>query len=53
MVGVLRINPKDSDIFAEPFRVHGLQAGRGHNVRYDFVWADMRIEEFHSCGVNL
>ena len=46
MVGVLRINPKDSDIFADPFRRYMQAAGwvEGHNVRYYFVWADMRME---------
>jgi hypothetical protein len=41
-----RVNPRDSELFAGPFRRHVQVAGwvEGHNVRYDFVWADMSIE---------
>jgi len=46
VVGVLRVNPKSVELFAEPFRRYMQAAGwvEGGNVRYDFVWADMRIE---------
>src|SRR5262249_2448017 len=45
-VGVLRVNPRDSELFAGRFRRYMQAAGwvEGHNVRYDFVWADMGIE---------
>jgi hypothetical protein len=38
VVGVLRVNPKASDIFAEPFRRYMQAAGwvEGRNVRYEF-----------------
>ena len=46
VIGVLRINPKVSDIFSEPFRRYMPAAGwvEGRNVLDNFVWADMRIE---------
>ena len=52
VVGVLRINPKGSDIFAEPFGRYMQAAGwvEGRNVHYDFVWADMRIERMHALA---
>ena len=55
VIGVLRINPKVSDIFAEPFRRYMLAAGwvEGRNVLYDFVWADMRIERVPTLASEL
>jgi putative tryptophan/tyrosine transport system substrate-binding protein len=55
VVGVLRINPKGSDIFAEPFRRYMQAAGwvEGRNVRYDFVWADMRLEQIPALASEL
>jgi hypothetical protein len=55
VIGVLRINPKVSDIFAEPFRRYMQAAGwvEGRNVRYDFVWADMRIEQIPALASEL
>jgi putative ABC transport system substrate-binding protein len=55
VVGVLRVNPKGSEIFAEPFRRYMQAAGwvEGHNVRYDFVWADMRIERIPALASEL
>jgi putative tryptophan/tyrosine transport system substrate-binding protein len=55
VVGVLRINPKGSDIFAEPFGRYMQAAGwvEGRNVHYDFVWADMRIERMHALANEL
>jgi len=55
VVGVLRINPKGSDIFAEPFGRYMQAAGwvEGRNVHYDFAWADMRIERMHALANEL
>jgi putative ABC transport system substrate-binding protein len=55
VIGVLRVNPKESEIFAEPFRRYMQAAGweEGHNVRYDFVWADMRIEQMPALASEL
>ena len=55
VVGVLRVNPKESEIFAEPFRRYMQAAGweEGRNVRYDFVWADMRIEQMPALANEL
>jgi putative tryptophan/tyrosine transport system substrate-binding protein len=52
---VLRVNPKASDIFAEPFRRYMQAAGwvEGRNVRYDFVWADMRLEQIPALASEL
>jgi putative ABC transport system substrate-binding protein len=54
-VGVLRVNPRDSELFAGPFRRYMQTAGwvEGHNVRYDFVWADMSIERSPHSRANL
>jgi hypothetical protein len=43
VAGVLRVNPKSVELFAEPFRRYMQGAGwvEGRNVRYDFVWADI------------
>jgi ABC-type uncharacterized transport system substrate-binding protein len=55
VVGVLRVNPKGTDIFAEPFRRYMQAAGwvEGRNVRYDFVWADMRLEQIPALASEL
>jgi putative tryptophan/tyrosine transport system substrate-binding protein len=55
VVGVLRVNPKGSDIFAEPFRRYMQAAGwvEGRNVRYDFVWANMRLEQIPALASEL
>jgi putative ABC transport system substrate-binding protein len=55
LVGVLRINPKSGEIFAEPFRRYMQAAGwvEGRNIRYDFVWADMRIERMPALASEL
>ena len=54
-IGVLRVNPKESEAFAEPFRRYMQAAGweEGRNVRYDFVWADMRIEQMPALAREL
>jgi putative ABC transport system substrate-binding protein len=46
LVGVLRPNPKEAEIFAEPFRRYMKAIGweEGRNIRFLFVWADGRIE---------
>ena len=55
VVGVLRVNPRDSELFAGPFRRYMQAAGwvEGHNVRYDFVWADMSIERMPALASEL
>jgi putative tryptophan/tyrosine transport system substrate-binding protein len=56
VVGVLRVNPKGvSEVFAEPFRryMHALGWVEERNVRYDFVWADMRIERMPALASEL
>src|SRR5262245_65660362 len=55
VIGVLRVNPKESEVFAEPFRRYMQAAGweEGRNVRYDFVWADMRIEQMPALASEL
>jgi ABC-type uncharacterized transport system substrate-binding protein len=50
-IGVLRVNAKESEAFAEPLQAAGWQEGR--NVRYDFVWADMRIEQMPALASEL
>jgi putative ABC transport system substrate-binding protein len=55
VIGVLRVNPKESEAFAEPFRRYMKAAGweEGRNVRYDFVWADLRIEQMPALASEL
>ena len=55
VIGVLRVNPKESEPFAEPFRRYMQAAGweEGRNVRYHFVWADMRIEQMPALASEL
>jgi putative tryptophan/tyrosine transport system substrate-binding protein len=55
VIGVLRVNPKGNEDFAEPFRRYMQSAGwtEGCNVRYDFVWADMRIERMPALASEL
>ncbi len=47
MVGILRINPKESEIFSEYFRQDMKELGwqEGHNVRFEFIWAGGRNED--------
>jgi hypothetical protein len=54
-VSVLRVNPRDSEPFAGPFRRYMQAAGwvEGHNVRYDFVWVDMSIERMPALASEL
>ena len=46
LVGVLRPNPKEAEIFVEPFRRYMEAIGweEGRKVRFLFVWADGRNE---------
>src|SRR6202048_787589 len=45
-VGALRSNPKDTEVFAEPFRRYMKAIGweEGRNIRFLFVWAEGRNE---------
>ena len=54
-IGVLRVNPKESEAFAEPFRRYMQAAGweERRNIRFDFVWADMRIEQMPALASEL
>src|SRR4051812_42116384 len=47
VVGVLRINPRDFETFAEPFRrdMNKLGWEEGRNIRFEFVWAGGRNED--------
>jgi putative ABC transport system substrate-binding protein len=47
VVGILRINPKQVEVFAEPFRRDMKELGweDGRNVRFEFVWAGGRNED--------
>jgi putative ABC transport system substrate-binding protein len=47
VVGVLRINPRDFETFAEPFRRDMKELGweEGRNVRFEFVWAGGRNQD--------
>jgi putative ABC transport system substrate-binding protein len=47
LVGILRINPKEVEIFVEPFRRDMKELGweDGRNVRLEIVWAGGRNEE--------
>src|ERR1700730_10885950 len=55
IVGVLRVNPKGYEEFAEPFRRYMQAVGwvEGRNVLYDFVWADMHIERMPALASEL
>jgi putative ABC transport system substrate-binding protein len=55
VIGVLRINPRESDIFAEPFRRYMKELGweEGRNIRFEFVWADGRYENLLALARDL
>jgi ABC-type uncharacterized transport system substrate-binding protein len=55
MVGVLRINPREFEIFAEPFRRDMKELGweEGRNVRLEFVWAGGRNEDVPALARDL
>jgi putative ABC transport system substrate-binding protein len=45
-IGILRINPRETENFAEPFRRDMKELGweDGRNIRFEFVWAGGRNE---------
>ena len=55
VVGVLRINPRDFDTFAEPFRRDMRELGweEGRNIRFEFVWAGGRNEDIPALSREL
>ena len=55
VVGVLRINPRDFDTFAEPFRRDMRELGweEGRNIRFEFVWAGGRNEDIPALAREL
>jgi putative ABC transport system substrate-binding protein len=55
VVGVLRINPRDFETFAEPFRRDMKELGweEGRNVRFEFVWAGGRNEDVPALAREL
>jgi putative tryptophan/tyrosine transport system substrate-binding protein len=55
IVGILRINPRVSEIFAEPFRRYMNELGweEGRNIRFEFVWADGRYEDLPALARDL
>jgi putative ABC transport system substrate-binding protein len=55
MVGILRINPKEFEIFAEPFRHDMKELGweEGRNIRFEFVWAGGRNEDVPALARDL
>jgi putative tryptophan/tyrosine transport system substrate-binding protein len=55
LVGVLRPNSKEAEIFAAPFRRYMKAIGweEGRNVRFLFVWANGRIERMPELASEL
>jgi putative tryptophan/tyrosine transport system substrate-binding protein len=55
VVGVLRINPQDFEIFAEPFRrdMNKLGWEESRNIRFEFVWAGGRNEDVPALAREL
>jgi ABC-type uncharacterized transport system substrate-binding protein len=55
VVGILRINPKQVEVFAEPFRRDMKKLGweDGRNVRLEFVWAGGRNEDVPGLARDL
>jgi putative tryptophan/tyrosine transport system substrate-binding protein len=55
LVGILRPNSKEAEIFAEPFRRYMKAIGweEGRNVRFLFVWANGRIERMPELASEL
>jgi putative tryptophan/tyrosine transport system substrate-binding protein len=55
VVGILRINPKEFEIFAEPFRGYMKEMGweEERNVRFEFVWAGGRNEDLPGLARDL
>jgi putative ABC transport system substrate-binding protein len=55
IVGILRINPKEVDVFAEPFRRDMKELGweEGRNIRFELVWAGGRNEDVPALARDL
>jgi putative ABC transport system substrate-binding protein len=55
VVGVLRVNAKDAEVFAEPFRRYMQAIGweEGRNIRFNFVWAEGHIERAPALASEL
>ena len=55
VVGILRINPKEFEIFADPFRRDMKQLGweERRNIRFEFVWAGGRNEDVPALAREL
>ncbi len=54
-IGILCINPKQSEVFAELFRRDSKELGweDGRNIRLEFVWADGRNEDVPELAHHL
>jgi putative ABC transport system substrate-binding protein len=54
-IGILRINPKQSEVFAELFRRDMKELGweDGRNIRLEFVWANGRNEDVPALARDL
>jgi ABC-type uncharacterized transport system substrate-binding protein len=55
LVGILRINPREFEIFAEPFRRDLKELGwdEGRNIRFEFAWAGGRNEDVPALARDL
>jgi putative ABC transport system substrate-binding protein len=55
IVGILRINPKEVDVFAEAFRRDMKELGweEGRNIRVELVWAGGRNEDVPALARDL
>jgi putative ABC transport system substrate-binding protein len=54
-IGILRVNPKEFEYFAEPFRGAMKELGweEGRNIRFEFVWAGGRNEAVAALARDL
>src|SRR5271166_3696134 len=54
-IGILRINPKKTENFAEPFQLHMKELGweDGRNIRFEFVWAGGRNDAVPALARDL
>jgi putative tryptophan/tyrosine transport system substrate-binding protein len=54
-IGILRINPKETENFAGPFQLHMKELGweDGRNIRFEFVWAGGRNEAVPALARDL
>jgi putative ABC transport system substrate-binding protein len=55
IVGILRINPKEVEVFAEPFRRDIKELGweEGRNIRVELAWAGGRNEDVPALARDL